>query len=264
MLIPSDFSPQHVQDLAKDMDTRGYARLENALSASDLEQLRAFTDSSAARHPGEYFAYHGETALAESLLASIWADTTVKQLLAELYTHAAGRASASNQIFPVLRCVQGDVGRRESNCFHYDASLVTALIPIYIPVEGEECGDLMLFPNLRKVRENVVVNVLEKSLMQNRLGRWLTCQAIDRGWAKPRVLKLQPGDIYLFWGYRTLHANQPCGPNLKRATAILHYGDPHSGSTATRMILRINQRRAARRSARSTIAASETTPRQQP
>lgn len=262
MPILSDFTPEHVQDIAREMDMHGYARLENALSAAELAQLRDFTDSRAARHPGEYFAYHGEAALAESLLASLWADTTVKQLLADLYRHAAGRTSSSNQIFPVLRCVQGDIGRRESNCFHYDASLVTALIPIHIPVDGEECGDLMLFPNLRKVRDNVVFNVIEKSLMQNRVSRWLTCQAIERGWARPRVLKLNPGDIYLFWGYRTLHANKPCSPNLKRATAILHYGDPHSGSTATRVILGLNQRRAARRSARTNIAASETTPRQ--
>lgn len=264
MPIPSEFSPQQIQDFARDIDTHGFARLEDALSPADLEQLRAFTDSRAAHHPGEYFAYHGETALAESLLASLWADSAIKQLLAGLFRHAAGRTSSSSQIFPVLRCVQGDIGRRESNCFHYDASLVTALIPIYIPQEGQECGDLMLFPNLRKVRSNVVFNVIEKSVMQNRLGRWVTCQAIDKGWAKPRVLKLKPGDIYLFWGYRTLHANQPCSAGLKRATAILHYGDPHSGSTATRVILGINQRRAARRSARTNTAPPETTPRQQP
>ncbi|WP_434677254.1 hypothetical protein J3P77_14135 [Pseudomonas sp. R1-18] len=264
MPIPSDFSPQQIQALAQDIDTQGFVRLENALSAADLEQLRAFTDSRAATHPGEYFAYHGEAALAESRLASFWTDPSFKQLMAGLFNQAAGRESQSNQIFPVLRCVQGDVGRRESNCFHYDASLVTALIPIYIPVEGEETGDLMLFPNIRKVRNNVVLNVIEKSLMQNRFGRWLTRQAIERGWAKPRVLKLQPGDIYLFWGYRTLHANQPCSPNLKRATAIMHFGDPHSGSAATRFILGLNQRRAARRSAQTTIAPPETTPRPQP
>lgn len=259
MPLLSDFSALQVQQLANDIDAHGYARLDNVLGDGDLRQLRAFTDSRAANHPGEYFAYHGETALAESLLSSLWTDPALKQLVAGLYRHASGQESTSAQIFPVLRCVQGDMGRRESNAFHYDASLVTVLIPIYIPGEGKECGDLMLFSNLRKVRSSVAFNVIEKAVMQNRLSRWLTCLAIKYGWAKPDVLKLQPGHIYLFWGYRSLHANQPCGPGLTRATAIMHFGDPHSGSVATRLILKVNQRRAARRSAQSNVSPPNTT-----
>ena len=33
----------------------------------------------------------------------------------------------------VMRCVQGQTGRKESNCYHFDASLVTALLPVEIP-----------------------------------------------------------------------------------------------------------------------------------
>ncbi|GFM89672.1 hypothetical protein PSCICO_50710 [Pseudomonas cichorii] len=260
-LLPA-FDAQHVQQLANDIDANGFTTLKNILSSTDLEQLRDFTDSRAAKHPGEYFAYHGETALGESLLASLWSDPEFKQLMAGLYRHAARQESPSEQIFPVLRCIQGSQGIRESNCFHFDASLVTALIPIYIPVDGEECGDLMLFANARKLRSNVARNVVEKALLQNRFSRWMTCIAINRGWLAPKVLKLEPGNIYLFWGYRSLHANQPCSPGLKRATAILHFGDPHSGSTATRLILGINQGRAARVSAQTSVSPPETTARQ--
>ncbi|MBI6702815.1 hypothetical protein YA0089_16725 [Pseudomonas viridiflava] len=259
-----DFDMQHVQHLAQDMDTQGFARLGNVLNDTDLEQLRAFTDRQASQHPGEYFAYHGETALSESLLASLWSTPEFKHLLGQLYEHGAQRQSISDQIFPVLRCVQGEQGLRESNCFHYDASLVTALIPIYIPTEGEECGDLMLFPNLRNVRQHIALNIIEKSLLQNRLTRWAMRMAIRHEWLKPKVLKLQPGDIYLFWGYRTLHANQACGPGLKRATAIFHFGDPHSGSRVTRLILDHTQQRAARVSAQTGISPPETDTRQSP
>lgn len=259
MPLLSALDAQQVQTLATDIDTHGFTILKNVLSEPELDQLQAFTDSRALKHPGEYFAYHGENALSESLLASLWSDPSIKQLLESLYRHAAQQDSPSQQIFPVLRCIQGSRGVRESNCFHFDASLVTALIPIYIPTEGRECGDLMIFPNSRKLRSNVVRNVVEKALLQNRFSRWLTCIAIRQGWLHPKVLKLVPGNIYLFWGYRSLHANQPCSPGLKRATAILHFGDPHSGSMATRMILGINQRRAARVSARTRISPPETT-----
>jgi hypothetical protein len=35
---------------------------------------------------------------------------------------------------------------------------------------------------------------------------------------------------------------------VKRATALFHFGDPHTGSLATRLILKINQGRARRMS----------------
>ncbi|MCF5710650.1 hypothetical protein GIV19_25745 [Pseudomonas syringae] len=252
-----DFTEQHIKCLADDMDAHGFARLNNVLTDHDLEQLRAFTDRQALQHPGEYFAYHGETALGESLLASLWSAPEFKQLMGMLYQHGAHQKSISDQIFPVLRCVQGEQGLRESNCFHYDASLVTALIPIYIPVDGEECGDLMLFPNIRNVRHHIALNLIEKSLLQNRLSRWVIRMAIKHEWLKPKVLKLQPGDIYLFWGYRTLHANQACSTGLKRATAIFHFGDPHSGGRVTRLILDKTQRRAQRNSARTSVTHSK-------
>jgi hypothetical protein len=149
----------------------------------------------------------------------------------------------------VLRCVQGDSGRRESNCFHYDASLVTVLLPIEIPQQGVDCGDLIIFPNLRRVRSNVLFNVLEKALLQNALSRKLISAAIRRKLLQPKKLQLVPGNLYLFWGYRTLHANESCDPANRRATAIFHYGDPHAGSLATRLILKLNQRRARRATA---------------
>ncbi|MDC6673843.1 hypothetical protein OEZ80_26100, partial [Leclercia adecarboxylata] len=136
----------------------------------------------------------------------------------------------------VMRCVQGQAGRKESNCFHFDASLVTALLPVEIPREGEERGDLLLFPNLRKVRKYVLFNVLEKVLLQNSLSRKLVTRAIAIGLLKPQRLQLVPGNLYLFWGSRSLHANEPCDPAKLRATAIFHFGDPHAGGLLTRMI----------------------------
>jgi hypothetical protein len=244
--MPSSFDidEQQVKQLANEINVNGFAQLSGAISAADLQQLRAYTDQQASQHPGEYFAYHGEQALTGSLLVNLWADPQFKALLARLYRQAAGESSHSDRVFPVLRCVQGNQGKRESNCFHFDASLVTALVPIFIPQEGEERGDLVLFPNLRGIRSSVLLNVIEKALLQNRFTRKLMILAIERGWLKPDTLQLEPGSIYFFWGYRSLHANRAVGPDLKRATALFHFGDPHTGSLATKLILKFNQRRA--------------------
>jgi hypothetical protein len=243
-----DTDEQLARRLTDEMNKQGFARLSDAVSTQELEHLRSWVDVQAQQHQGEYFAYHGEQQLGESPLASYWSDPGFKWLLASLYRHATGRLSGSEEIFPVLRCVQGSQGQRESNCFHYDASLVTALIPVFIPAEGEDRGDLMLFPNLRRVRSWVLLNVIEKALLQNKLTRKLICKAMQLDWLKPYVLRLEPGNAYFFWGYRTLHANKACSPGVKRATALFHFGDPHTGSLATRLILRINQGRAQRMS----------------
>ncbi|WP_296262369.1 MULTISPECIES: hypothetical protein [unclassified Pseudomonas] len=248
MPLSFDMDEQLAKRLANEIDTNGFAKLSGAVTEVDLRQLRAWTDEQAARHQGEYFAYHGEAALGESLLASYWTDPQFKSLLAGLYRHAAQRDARSDRIFPVLRCVQGNQGKRESNAFHYDASLVTALVPVFIPTEGEERGDLMLFPNIRRVRSWVLFNVIEKALLQNKVTRGWILKGMQRKWLNPYVLRLEPGNVYFFWGYRTLHANQPCGADVKRATALFHFGDPHTGSLATRLILRINQGRARRMS----------------
>ena len=260
MSLSFDVDAQQVKQLSDDIENQGFAVLKGALSDRELQQLRTFTDRHTELHPGEYFAYHGEHAVAGSLLHGIWGNPNFKALLAGLYRNAAGKCSRSDQIFPVLRCVQGRQGQRESNRFHFDATLVTALVPIFIPQQGEERGDLLLFPNLRKVRASVLFNVLEKALLQNRLSRKLICFAIDKGWLKPRTLELESGNIYFFWGYRSLHANRPVDLDLKRATALFHFGDPHTGNLAVKLILKFNQRRARRASRKANNQKQQPTP----
>ncbi|MBD8576879.1 hypothetical protein IFR09_21510 [Pseudomonas syringae] len=250
MSFTAEAGNHEAMTLADLMNTQGYARIEGLPAPDDLAQLRAFVQAHAERHQGEYFAYHGEQHLTHNVLVQLCSSPQLKQLLGNLYRLATGHDSLNSRIFPVLRCVQGAQGRRQSNCFHFDASLVTVLVPIHIPTEGQERGDLMLFPNLRGAHQWILINLLQKALLQNRFSRWLMGLAIKRGWLKPMVLPLVPGNLYLFWGYRTLHSNQPCSPGLMRATLLLHFGDPHSGSLATRLILKFNQRRAARISAR--------------
>lgn len=256
--MPSSFAmdPQQIKHIAGQIDAQGFSQINGALNASELQLLRSYTEAQAKLHHGEYFAHHGKQLLSQSPLAALWESTDFQQMLANLYRSATGVASASPQIFPVLRCVQGNQGRRESNSFHFDASLVTVLVPVFIPAEGPERGDLMLFANVRNVRRNAVFNAIEKALLQNALSRKLLVMAIERGWLKPETLTLKPGDIYVFWGYRTLHANKPCGPEVTRATAIFHFGDPHAGSLTTRLILQINQRRARRASRQAGAGAA--------
>lgn len=235
--------------LANELNRVGYACVENFLPPEQLHELRQYVAQQAQQHQGLYFAHHGGGALAGTLLGALGSEPEFLAMLAGIHRQGNGRDAYQQTIQVVLRCVQGWTGKHESNCFHYDASLLTALVPVEIPTQGEARGDLLLFPNSRRVRSSVLLNVIEKALLQNKLARRTLCFAIRHRWLKPYRLTLVPGNLYLFWGYRSLHANEPCDPGNRRATAIFHYGDPHAGSLATRLILRLNQRRARRATA---------------
>ncbi|EZQ19623.1 phytanoyl-CoA dioxygenase family protein [Halopseudomonas bauzanensis] len=234
--------------LVADIRRQGFACIPDYLNAEHLARLRSELSTQAVQHHGNYFAYHGGSTVERSLLGLLAESTEFRSLLDAVHQLSCTRPAHDPVIRQVLRCVQGQTGRRESNAFHYDATLVTALVPIEIPQDAEQCGDLLMFPNIRPVRANVLFNLLEKALLQNRLSRALLVFAIRHSWARPLRLILQPGNLYLFWGYRTLHANEPCSPTHRRATALFHYGDPHAGSLLTRLTLKLTERRARRRS----------------
>ena len=231
--------------LAAEIDRTGYAVLEHYLAPDMLEQGRAFVTQALAQHQGEYFALHGIEALSGSLPANLALSAALKEMLSELYTRQTGRApSPEEQVFPVIRCLQGKSGLKQSHFYHFDATAVTALLPLFIPSEGEHCGDLILFPNLRPVRFNALCNVIEKAVLHNTFSQKMVALAVRRGWLQPIRLKLEPGNLYLFWGYRSLHANDECDPALLRATALLHFGNPHHDSWLARLLLGNNKRRA--------------------
>ncbi|UPQ82194.1 hypothetical protein M0M42_17605 [Pseudomonas knackmussii] len=228
-----------------EIDRNGFTVIENYISPDELEQGRAFIEQQAARHEGEYFAIHGIEALSGSIASALALSAPLKELLADLYRLQSGReAAATEQVFPAVRCLQGRTGLRQSHFYHFDATAVTALLPLYIPTEGEHCGDLIIFPNVRRVRFNALRNVIEKAVLHNTASQKLVAFAVRRGWLKPIRLKLVPGNLYLFSGYRSLHANDECAPDLLRATMLFHFGNPHHESTVARLLLGTNKRRA--------------------
>ncbi|MCQ4311099.1 hypothetical protein NAV33_04200 [Pseudomonas stutzeri] len=230
---------------AVEVDDNGFAVLENFLSPELLEQGRAFIEQQAEIRLGEYFAVHGIEAMNGSVLATLAASAPLREMLVDLYRAQTGKEpSPTEQVFPVIRCLQGTSGLKQSHFYHFDATAITALLPLFIPTEGEHCGDLIIFPNIRRVRFNALRNVIEKALMHNTASQKMIALAVRRGWLRPIRLKLIPGNLYLFWGYRSLHANDQCDPNMLRATALFHFGNPHHDSLLARLVLGTNKRRA--------------------
>jgi hypothetical protein len=225
--------------------------VENVLAGDELAALQDYARAAVSGTGGEY-AYLAADALAGTAFGELGRSPRLAAVLAGLYEEAVGAPPGKDEVIhPALRCLFGSTGEAESLRFHFDSYMVTALLPIVIPEAGNR-GDFLYYPNLRRVRRSALVNVAEKALCQNSVSRRLIASDILRSLQPPRRLGLVPGNIYLFWGYRTLHGNDLCDPDQLRATALFHFGDPHRDDPLVRLI----QRRVSNRTQRSNRKSS--------
>ena len=157
-------------------------------------------------------------------------------MMRELCKKTLNREVDDNESLSILRVVTGKNSDKQKLNFHYDAFALTALIPIMIPKgEIEDCGHLIAFPNVRNVRSSFIINIFEKTILQNPIFRKILSLTIKKNISKYTYI-MKPGNIYLFWGYRTIHANHSVKPNKTRCTLLYHYGEVHKNSLLDKYI----------------------------
>ena len=141
-----------------------------------------------------------------------------------------------------LRVIAGPRGEGDAFWFHYDASAVTMVVPIFMP-DGKpgNSGELVGLFNKRPFRRFVLANIIDKAVGQSRFYRRHILRRLDRTDYLQRV-DMEVGNLYLFWGYRSLHGNMPCESGALRATLLLHFGRPHGSSDALTAAVQFGQR----------------------
>jgi hypothetical protein len=236
-----EISRETIVDLVADMNRVGFGVLSGYLEPDDLEDLRQFVETAVASNAGEYVVFTGEKAVAGTLLARLSSSPAFVKLLREVYEQGSGHAAPNQSLFQVLRCLKGKSGLKHAFYFHYDSYVVTALLPVIIPSEGS-AGHLVMAPNRRPVRSSYLVNLLDKIILDNPATQFLLRHAFRLGLVKLKQIPMVPGNLYLFWGYRTVHGNEPCDPDKIRATALFHFGDPHADSRVRRFTGRAKSR----------------------
>lgn len=230
-------APDEIERAVRDMDEQGYARIAGLFPPDVIAEARRYVLGELKKHSGEYFSYIGRDAVRGSLMADLGGSPVLKSIFAQLYERGLGKPAPDEEMFQVLRVLSGRTGLKEAYQFHYDAYVLTALVPLLIPSEpGEKRGDLIIYPKLRRIRSSVVFNVIEKILLQNRVAHRLARSQWMRRLFKSTVLRMEPGDIYFFWGYQSLHGNEPCFTSSVRATALFHFVNPHADSLLVGLI----------------------------
>jgi hypothetical protein len=224
--------------IVADMNRRGYGMLRDYLSNEELEGIRGVAREAVRAKGGDFALLEGPAAVAGTVLAELPRAPAFEQLCRTLYEKGApGAPLPDSGVYQYVRCVQGPTGqsRRQADNFHYDDYVLTTLLPVEIPERG---GHFLIIPNVRPVRRSYLLSLVEHHLVSARLVGCLLKQIVHRGMLNSTAIKLQPGTLYCFWGYRSIHASEPCDPDRLRTTALFFYGAPPNANSRWRAVLR--------------------------
>lgn len=211
-----------------DLRRDGIASIPNFLTDAEFDRMGAFVDAAVARKPGSYVGFNGPAEMAGSGLDELGASDRLHTLAERIYEHMTGKRAERSDFYQVLRCLSGPDVNAHSHFYHYDSYVVTLLVPIRIPTRGKT-GDFLLIPNARHYRRSYWRNAADKVLLDNRVSQRVLRFLAERKLPPVRRVKLEPGRMYFFNGYRTIHTNEPCDQDQLRATALFHFANPHAG-----------------------------------
>lgn len=228
-LLRDGFQFPSKEEAFQQLNTEGLLELPNIFSDEFIAACRAQVDAELAERGARYFTIANVSEQPGSHLAEIRHSQPLMDFLASL-CDMTGLPRAEEPLLQGnnLRVIAGGDSISQAFNFHFDSSVLTMLLPIYIP-SGEDIksGHLLAKPNLRPFGQNVVTNLIGKVIYQNKLARWVLMRQFFAGkWAR-HIARLKPTSAYLFWGARTLHANLPCASEHKRATALFFFGRPN-------------------------------------
>ncbi|MDE1195690.1 MAG: hypothetical protein PW896_11040 [Pseudomonas sp.] len=231
----STFSDAQVASLIKAIDSDGYAVLPGWASPAQLKELQTLVTDTVAAAGNDYVALSGRQPVQGSPLYDWGSSRDFIDLCRRITEGATGQRSSDTTLTQTLRCLTGNGGRRESLIFHYDSFVLTTIMPVCMPESGER-GDLLMLPNRRRLRHSYLRNLVDKVLVDN---KWVQTYLKNRFAMDDKAftrIAMQPGHMYLFWGYRSLHTNLPVAEDALRATAVFHYHNVHgSSSLASRL-----------------------------
>jgi len=229
----SELSDDKINAIAREMNTEGIYCHRDFLSAEDLARMRGFV-SSAISVGGQQSVSLKNNELAGSDLEVLANCPEFQSLFSRIYSAGLGRSPPEVHFYQILRCLTGKSVVSHSLMFHYDSYAVTALVPVEIPQSGKR-GDFLIIPNTRGIRSNYLFNLVDKVMLDNALTQRILRTRLSLGKGIRRVAMV-PGSLYLFWGYRSIHTNEPVDEGAVRATALFHYADPHADSYLKRRL----------------------------
>ena len=237
-VLPADHSPSppyreltdaEIASLVRDIERIGYGVLHQYVATEDLKVLRQFVRDAVSDAGNSYTVLSGLAPVANTALGKMANSAALRRICTRAYELATASPAPDQTYYQVLRCLTGDSGRKHSMVFHFDTYVLTLLLPVEVP-SGNENGELILLPNVRPIRRWYFSNLIDKVLLDNALTQWILRRMAKTNPRRFVKVAMTPGDLYFFWGYRSVHTNAPCDADKVRATALFQYVDPHRES----------------------------------
>ena len=137
-----------------------------------MEALRvSVTDYIAGHGDGDFFiaeADHQVGSPAHQLVS----DPALRQLFSEAAQLRWPKAGSAQNMRCAMPVRNGIAPKTRSNLFNYDASILTMVVPIFIPSGNlGNCGELAAFANKRPFRRFVASHLVDTVLTHNSLYR---------------------------------------------------------------------------------------------
>ena len=200
----------NILDCINKLEKEGFYCFENLIDKSQLDSLVQLVKEKLSENNNKYFFLADQ-----KLNNTIINDKEFISIFEKIFENISLNLNLKNP----------NKQEKVSYRYHFDAHLFTVLVPIIIPErEKSHNGDLIIFPNIRKVINSLYLNIIQKIIFQNRFTKFLLKNNyIFKN--KSVLLKLKPGNVYIFYGYRTLHGNQSIDYRDVRATLLLHFYD---------------------------------------
>jgi hypothetical protein len=212
------------QQLFNEIETNGFARIDNAIAPDELQNLKEFVTELILKNNGS-FTIVGHDNLSTSLLSDLYKDKQFLQFQSDLVSlKVKEEIKPTENKYQVLRVLNGGNVNSQSHLFHFDNYTLTILLPIIIPNdENNKNGDLLVLPNIRKVSNSPNKDAMIKIITQNPITRKLLKFKWVRDMFNFKSLKLEPGHLYFFWGFSSYHGNDDCNDGSIRSTALFHF-----------------------------------------
>lgn len=226
-------------DIFQKLNEFGIYSIENAISQKDLIKLQNIVKNLLNKYGHRYFTLINPL---NKEFHFIKEDKEFFSLSHNIAEKKLKRKIKKNDRLSVLRVITGNKISERSLKFHFDAYILTILLPINIPNSGKNDGHLILFPNLRRKTRYSLLNFVEKIFYQNVITRTIIKFFVRFNIDKYQI-ELKPGNLYFFWGYQSLHANMPITETLLRSTLLLHFGTVHNESFLDNSIKKIRHSR---------------------
>ena len=156
----------NIEKIVDDFNNNGLVIIDKFLNQDEISYLKNFADIKYFQNNKNNFFLAGEN------FEHAYVDKLdIIKKVQKLFFDLGAKLSLKNQdenIYKVLRVVDGKMSKEEAHRYHFDAHLFTVLLPIYIPNnKNNKNGDLIIAPNFRKLSKSLLINIIQKFLYQN-------------------------------------------------------------------------------------------------